>query len=303
MNKIIDETIWHQERAKGIGGSEIAAILGLDSYKTPLQVFLDKTGQSEPFKGNEHTRAGKKLEAVVVDYFVEETGAEIIAGNDGIVQQQLLSKPFILGTVDRIYKLNDTFGVLECKTTQKTIDLDDLPKSWFCQLQWYMGIFGLKKGSIAWLERGLNFNIVSVDFDADLFTFMVNEAEKFWVNHVQAGIPPEPINSTDIDKLFRSSTAGKTIEANEDTALVVSELVEVNGHIKTLEEKADALKEQIKLVLRDSEQLTYFGNTLLTWKSSRATATFDVETFKKENPDLYSKYLKEKAGSRRLLIK
>jgi putative phage-type endonuclease len=303
MIKQINETLWHQERAKGIGGSEITAILGLDPYKTPLDVFLDKTGQSEPFKGNEHTRAGKKLEAVVVDYFVEETGAEIIAGDDGIIQQQLLSKPYILGTVDRIFKLNDSFGVLECKTTQKTIDEDELPKNWFCQVQWYMGIFGLKTGAIAWLERGLNFNVVYVSFDEELFKYMVNEAEKFWLNHVQTGIAPEPISGSDIEKLFNRSTEGKTTEANEETALVVSELAEVNEHIKTLEDKAESLKEQLKLVLQDSERLSYLGNTLITWKSSKASTIFDVETFKKEQPELYSKYLKERAGSRRFLLK
>ena len=53
---------FHSERRTGLGGSDLGAILGLNLYKTPLDVFNEKTGRAEPFTGNIQTRFGKYAE-------------------------------------------------------------------------------------------------------------------------------------------------------------------------------------------------------------------------------------------------
>lgn len=56
-------------RQTGIGGSELAAMLGLSEYKTPLDVYLEKTGQTAPFTGNKNTERGNMQEPILAHYF------------------------------------------------------------------------------------------------------------------------------------------------------------------------------------------------------------------------------------------
>lgn len=63
---------------------------------------------------------------------------------------------------DRTYWLSDSRkasdkGILECKTTQMRIDEDDIPKHWFCQVQYQLGVAELTQGSLAWLCSGREF--------------------------------------------------------------------------------------------------------------------------------------------------
>ena len=60
-----DMATFHAERLTGLGGSDIGAILGLNPWRTPYQVFLEKTGQAEPFTGNLQTRFGSYAEEFV----------------------------------------------------------------------------------------------------------------------------------------------------------------------------------------------------------------------------------------------
>ena len=301
--KTQSEILWLANRAKGIGGSDIGALLGIDKYKSPYDIWLDKTGQGVPFTGNQYTRAGKKLEKIVVEYFVEDTGAKIVQGDNEIVMSSLEGYPFALGTCDRIFKLENETGVLECKTTQLQIDPDDLPQSWFCQAQWYMGVFNLPFGEIAWLERGVNFGHVRVDFNEQFFKHCLNVASKFWTDNVLANVAPPAINSADVEKLYSQSDPNKTIEASEEVFDAFGELKLVREIIKKNEQTEAEIIEQMKLVLKDAEQIKYFGNTLVSWKTSKDTNSFDLESFKKAEPAMYEKFLKIKPGARRFLIK
>jgi len=62
-----------EERRKYIGASEVAAVMGYDRYRTPLDVFREKTGLSTPFEGNNHTERGNRLEPIAAQLFTELT--------------------------------------------------------------------------------------------------------------------------------------------------------------------------------------------------------------------------------------
>ena len=65
---------WYEERRRYVGASEVASILGLNPYQTPFEVWAVKTGQMEPFKGNEVTRLGNVFEPVIIDEAERELG-------------------------------------------------------------------------------------------------------------------------------------------------------------------------------------------------------------------------------------
>ena len=135
-----DRNEWLDYRRAGIGSSEIATIVGLNPYETPYQLWRRKIGLDEPKSETFAMKAGHYLEDAVSQFWSDATGRQIIkaSAGDWIVRND--EKPFVQVSPDRTYWLddnrnNDNKGILECKTTQRVIDADDLPKTWFCQVQ------------------------------------------------------------------------------------------------------------------------------------------------------------------------
>ena len=120
------------DRSKTIGGSEIAAILAIDPYKSPYQLWLEKTGREPGFTGNKFTEAGIILEDAVARFFEKRTGYKVEMPD----KEHYISKdfPFASGSPDRKYLTNNNITrILECKTNQMTVDDTQMP--WFTQLQ------------------------------------------------------------------------------------------------------------------------------------------------------------------------
>jgi putative phage-type endonuclease len=290
-------------RSKGIGGSEVAAILGLDDFSSPYKVWLNKTGRESNSVDNKYTKAGLILESAVADYFETETKYRIIKTSSN---QKTFVHPihqFAVGTPDRLYFSTKVSGkgVLECKTTQMTFD--NVPDKWFMQLQWYLGIIGLKYGGVAWLEHGLDFKYKEYEFDREFFKYMIEAVRKFWTENVQKDIPPEPINSTDVELMFSKHREGGVIQATPEIISVHNELVSVKSAIKELESKESVLTESLKLVMRDNEAIMSGMKPLVTWRSSKPSETFDRDKFRLDHPEIYNSYLKEVPGTRRFLVK
>ncbi len=192
-------------------------------------------------------------------------------------------------------------GILECKTTQHSYD--DVPQKWFIQLQWYLGIIGYNFGSVAWLERGLDFKYKEFEYDPGFFDYMVAAVEGFWNDHVLKDVPPEAIDVSDIQRMYSRHTDGIVIEAAPEMLVAHEELVKVKGAISALESEEKRLMDAIKFSMRDAESVMSGGKHLFTWRSSKASTKFDLDAFKSERPELYSIYLKEIEGSRRFLVK
>lgn len=298
------KSAWLEKRKQGIGGSEVAAILGLDPYKTPYQVWREKRGLDEPNQiQNAYTIAGNRLEKVVVEYFEDETGYVIAHQENEFVHIAHEQYPYMFGSRDRMYYNMGDLCILECKTTQKDVQKDDLPMTWFCQLQWYMGLYKCKKGAIAWLERGIRFDYVEIDFDADFFNYLVSEVKFFWENYVLGSLEPELKYVSDIERKFPFSKLGSVLEASDEMYEQYGKIKEIRSQIKELEEKEALLLDAWKMMMKDSEAVIYAGATLATWKQDKGGVKFDKDKFEKENPQLYSKYCVAKTPTRRFLIK
>ena len=85
---------WLLARQTGIGGSDAAAVLGLSKYRTPYDVFIDKTTEPEEISLTPAMRAGIKLESVVAEYYAEESGNKVINSNKILKHKKI---PFLIG--------------------------------------------------------------------------------------------------------------------------------------------------------------------------------------------------------------
>lgn len=315
-----DRAEWLAHRAKGIGASEIGTLLGINPFESPYQLWLRKTGQTAPKEENFAMRAGHYLEEAVALFYQDETKRQIIKNTreDFIVAKT--GKPFLRVSPDRFFwregKHNaDNKGILECKTTQKSIDAEDLPKHWFAQLQYQLGVCEMEFGSLAWLTQGREFGHKDLAFVPDFYEWIAAEAEKFYIDNIIGGKAPDAKCIADVlCKYPKSQTVTAALEevfkdeqnASEramDIAAACADYKRIADEIKQLEEEQAVYEEKIKLCFNDAEALSYGGNVIATWKSSKDSETFDSKLFKAEHPELAAQYMKPKPGSRRFLVK
>lgn len=283
---------WLHARSKGIGGSEITAVMGLDPYMTPYALWERKTGRVADNGENKFTRAGNYLEDAVSQMFSDAAGLEVYKPQTELFQHP--DFPHLLGTPDRFVSMKHGDAVLEIKTTQKRITREDITEGhalrWYFQVLWYMGITGKKTGFIAWLCNGVDFDYIQVDFQPDIFADMVQAGNEFWLNHVQANVPPPPLTKEDIMKSI-GRVLPDAIEGPEDALRYHAQIKENAAKIKELEEANDELKTAVQLMMGDKSIMTYQGAPLFTWKEAETTR-LDGKRLKQNEPEVWQRYAK-----------
>lgn len=303
-----DREEWLQYRQSGIGSSEVATILGLNPWETPYQLWRQKKGLDTPKEENFAMRAGHYLEDAVSRFWHDETGRDIIKRSaiDWLAVNK--DKPYMRVSPDRTYWLTESRkpsdkGILECKTTQMRVDEDDLPKHWFCQVQYQLGVSELTQGSLAWLTQGREFGYKDIALVPDFFAWIEEEVTKFWVDNIQGNVEPEAQSVEDVVLKYNRHTDGKIIEVSDDIFTTCNDLKALKEQIAKLDEQKDALEEKIKLGFGDAEAISYGGQTIATWKAPKPSEKFDSKAFEKEHPDIAKAYMKPYQGARRFLLK
>lgn len=299
---------WLDVRRNGIGSSEVAAIVGLSPFETPYQLWRRKRGNEPAQEESFAMKAGHYLEDAVSQFWHDETGRDVIKRSAGDWIIRSVEHPFMQVSPDRTYWLdgkhsNDNKGILECKTTQLAVDGDDLPKHWFCQVQYQLGVAEMKQGSLAWLTQGREFCYRDIAFHADFFGWLSEEAEKFYKDNILGGVEPAAVSVADVLLKYNRHTDGKIIEVGDDIFEAYTELKDLRKELKALEKRKEELEEKMKLGFGDAEAISYGGSTLATFKAPKPSMKLDDEALKAADPELYGRYLKEVQGKRRFLLK
>lgn len=301
---------WLEIRKSGIGSSEVSTILGLNPFETPYQLWRRKLGMDAPKVENQAMKAGHYLEDAVARFFTDATSAHVVKRSAGDWIMRDNERPYLQVSPDRTFwrdgeKHNEANkGILEIKTTQLSVSADDVPTHWFIQLQYQLGVAGYTHGALAWLTRGMDFDWTGVEFDADVFDMLCERVERFWVDNILGRKEPELVSAEDVVTKYPREIAGKTLAATEQLVADIERVKAVKAQIKELEAEEDALTDAIKVAMADNELLVSpDGRKLATYKAAKDGFTFDKTAFSAENPELYQKYLKQKAGARTLLIK
>lgn len=307
-----DRNEWLKYRQSGIGSSEIGTILGLNPFETPYQLWRRKRGLDAPKEENFAMRAGHYLEDAVSLFYRDETGKEIIKSSAGDWIVIDTEKPYMRVSPDRTFwipgmpKNEHNKGILECKTTQRDVDEDNVPMHWFCQLQYQLGVAELPQGALAWLTMGRKFGFKDYTFDKDFFAWLVEEIDRFWTDNIVGGKEPESINVEDVLLKNPQHIAGKAVTATAEMADECRQLKEIKEELAALDTKKKEIESALKMAMGDAEAIVSpdaSEQTLVTWKASKGRSTFDEKKFAAENPDLYAAYVSKKPGIRMFLLK
>lgn len=301
---------WLKLRRQGIGGSDVAAILGLSKWRTALDVWQDKTATApaDDIEPSQAAHFGTVLEETVAQEFARRTGFRIKAA-PGMLQTD--GRPWECANVDRlIYNQGDTLpvAVLECKTT-RTADGwgpsqeeeivaggdpegHEIPVYYETQVQWYLGITGLPIAYVAVLIAGQDFRIYSVPRNDEVIETLRERMEDFWKAHVIGKVPPEAATPSDVRALY-ADDSGELEEATNDEAALIGELQTLRGRIAELESQEKALASKLIVAIGPRAGLTIAGKKAATYKT-QTSRRLDSARLKANEPELYQDYLAEK---------
>lgn len=291
---------WLAERNRGIGGSDIATILGLNKWKSPLQLFLEKTGKvvAEDLSDKEVIYWGNVLEDVVAKEFERRTGKKVRKRHVMFCDDKY---PYMRANVDR--EVVGENAVLECKTTDKRnadqwVD-DQVPTNYILQCQWYMMIRGYEKAYIACLIGGNQFVFKEIERDEELIEIIKGKAVEFWETNVLGDVEPDA-DYMDKAAYKQLTLCPDAIELPDDIDFKIELLEEIKRDEKTLKQTKDKLEAEIKQAMQGHE-VGLTSKYRLNWKKS-VQKRFDSKRFKEEQAELNEKYTKE-IHTERLTIK
>lgn len=294
---------WLEERRKGIGGSDIAAIMGLSPWKTPYQIYREKRKEVDAWQGNEATDWGKRQEPVIRQWYSDTTGRCVRLPEKILFHSKY---PFMLASLDGF--TDDPRGV-EIKTARSSKGwgepgTNEIPDYYTLQVQHYMVVTGFEVFDVPVSIGGGSPELYEVPADKELQEMIIEACAAFWQRVVE-GNPPEPTTYADAVQRFGSVRAEGAVIALEEAVLSLEALRSVRSQISELEAAEEELKGRLIITLGEKGDtlIDNGGNTLLTYKLSNGRKSFDAKALEREMPEVYQKYLKNGEPSRRFLLK
>lgn len=285
---------WLKARKKGIGGSDASAIAGLNKWRSPIQVYMEKMDEIPDIPpGNEEAIYwGHVMEDIVAREFTERTGMKVRKRN------AILHHPeheWMLANVDRLI-VGKKEG-LECKTASEYLKQqwtdDEVPVAYLLQCQHYMAVTGYKAWWIAVLVGGNKFVFKKIERDEELIEQLIGIEKDFWENNVLQGVPPE-IDGSDasvkfLNAMYPDSDEETSTDLPEETDQYFDAIEALKDEVKGLQERQKEYENKIKQMIGGHEK-AFSPRHMASWKTVEANR-FDSKRFKLEHPELYTKFV------------
>lgn len=263
---------WLECRREGIGGSDVAAISGLSSFKSPLEVYLEKKRLIPDREDNARMEAGRRLERFIAEWFAEVTGKTV------------KEDPFMYRHPEYEFMFANIDGWIEGENAGLEIKnvgeysrshwfdggSETVPEEYLLQVNHYMCVTGAERWYVAALIGGWDLQWRIVERDESLIKSLINIEYDFWHNNVMAGVEPLPSHhDTDVmSSLYPASREKHTIDLGNEHYKLVHELIQSKDDLKQAEERHEEAKNQIKRVMEDRETAYWQETKLCTWKST-----------------------------------
>lgn len=282
---------WVALRHKYIGGSDAAAVVGMNAYVSPYALWAEKTGRLPGFEGNLATEVGTYLEEFVAQKFASVTGKKVRKSNQSWFNDEY---PWAIANIDREIVGED--AGLEIKTTTELnmskFKGGEYPSNYYVQIVHYLAVTGKQRWYLAVLIGNREFKWFTIERDEDEIKALM-EAEKNFKQLVDNDTPPIADGSSStadtLSALYPNSTDFDigigAFERDLDTYFQLKE------QAKELDEKIDCIENRIKAHLGEYER--GMGEKYkVSWKT-QFRHSFDHKSFIKDHPSMdVTKYFK-----------
>jgi len=295
-----DRTEWLKARRRGIGGSDVAGILGVSKWRTPRDIWLSKIETGEPDDSpSVQQMIGTALEPHVLDQYARQTGRHVRKSHRILTRDH-----YLLASLDA----TAAGRIIEIKTARNQDGWgdpgsDDIPTEYWLQVQHYLHVAEADHCDLAVMflnQPNPQAEIYPIKRSAD-YNDIAQQLLDWWGRHVIGNAEPEPVNSAECNDRWRRSVAGK-VTASSETETALGELRSVRVRLADLKERQDQLETQIKTAMADADSLVSpSGEVLATWRTS-VSRRLDSAAIRAANPELAHQCTVESV-SRRFLLK
>jgi putative phage-type endonuclease len=286
-----DRELWLAERTKGVGGSDISAILGLNKWKSAYGVWCDKLGFAPEVRVNAAMRWGLLLESAMRTAFMEDTGLKVRSA--GLHRSK--ERDYAQITVDGLVSDGGNF---ESKTLQQwTADEwedDQVSDHAELQVQWGMYVTGRDHSWVVGLIDGRDFRTRRVERDEQLINIILDRVDTFWHENVKGQKAPAMTNISleEVKSLYRVGIEEKSRNLSEAELVALmqldTELKQVKADIKAKDAEEARLQAEIRAIIGESQAVRDPAGELV--KSLVNNGTFALKRFVEDHPDRIEKY-------------
>ena len=311
--RALDRNTWLAIRRSGIGSSDAAAALGLNPYKSQLELWMEKTGRqsqtTEPTEEEKLTSPlhwGQILEPIVADHYAQHTGHRVQRVN-AILQH--VDHPWMLANLDREIVGNDAVQILECKTTGihgARLWKQGVPEYVQLQVMHQLAVTGQQSADVAVLLGGHELQIHRIERDDDMIEQLIALERQFW-EYVQSDTPPPADGTDSADKALKAlfpKDDGEVVDFSQEPELdqAFTELQQVRQTLDAAKKAETRLRHRLQQAMGSATQAN-FSTGRITWKQSQASKRLDGKSLQKDHPALCANYLTSVPGSRRFVVR
>lgn len=239
------------QRHTGIGGSDIAPILGISRFKTAVELWYEKVNQivsdetsSRCYK-TKRMHWGKKFEDDVLDEYEKLTGNRIFTDNKKIIHPNYR---WLYAHVDATTTQANEKIIVEAKTAAYNQGdwgeegTDHIPLEYMCQCQHYMNVTGVHITHLPVLFlNDLDFKIYQIEYSQQIIDEITPAIDKFWNVNVKQNVPPETVDYEDV-KIIYNNPLDKAINANNNVTKEIAELSQIKMSMKMLSQQESKAK-------------------------------------------------------------
>lgn len=293
------EDEWLAARRTGIGGSDVAALLGMDLYTSPTEIYLRKRGELPDFPDSPFliraARWGHLHESLIAAEFAHATGLR--TRRIGLLCHA--QQPWRLASLDRqVLGCPDGPCGLEIKNRSawkasewgESGDPDGVPDREALQTHWYIGVTGYSHFHVGALINGNDDRYYRIEADPALAADVTAIAGEFWQRVLDGDPPPYDGSAATTGLLGRMWRGSPEAELFVDPAAVrplLAEREQILAQVAELAERVARIENHLKGLLGDKEVAVADGEVLFTWKQN---STFRSKQFAADHPDLTAKY-------------
>lgn len=272
------ENAWLNNRRRGVGGSDMSAIVGASRYATPLDVWLDKTGRNganDPGKPESWAiRKGNVLEPELRRWFHDQhPGLEMHDGTN--LSLTSVRHPHMLASLDGYLwdPETESFGVLECKTANRYRASDwetgdgepMIPVYYLVQVTHYLAVTGWQWGYVVADNSSGDPLVIRFERDEEDIDAIEKAADDFWGFVVRDEMPALR-TMQDVAEAFPQPREDIT-EASPAQGELLREYADITRRIKALQAEQTSLKDMLCVQIGDTSGLRY-GNLKATYKQT-----------------------------------
>ena len=304
---------WLAVRKQGIGSSDAAAAVGINPYKSQLELWLEKTGRDaslpnlDPQDEESPAYWGNILEPIVAAHYTRRSGHRVRRIN-AVLQHPDPKLPWMLANIDREVIGSDDVQILECKTAGingARLWKEGVPEYVQLQVMHQLAVTGKQAADVAVLLGGQHLEIHRIERDESMIARLIDLERLFW-EYVVSNTPPPADGTASAEAALRClypEDNGQTLDFSQQTELATTylELKAVRQSIALQETREAQLKQVLQQAMGEATRAE-FTEGYISWKKSKDNIGLDVEQMLKDKPYLQARYPKIKTGSRRLLI-